>query len=117
MKASADSLKRLSLELGGNAPLIVFPSADMEMAVSGCMLTKFRNSGQTCVCANRIYVHESVHDEFVAKLGEKIHQLKVGHGFTEAVDIGPLINERGVRKVKKSKICSVVMCHHVQLND
>ncbi|XP_065183680.1 succinate-semialdehyde dehydrogenase [NADP(+)] GabD-like [Sycon ciliatum] len=100
MQQSASTLKRMSLELGGNAPLIVFPSANMDLAVAGCMATKFRNSGQTCICANRIYVHEAVYDEFVEKLSDKIHQLKTGDGFEQGVDIGPLVNERAVEKIE-----------------
>ncbi|MGC1067106.1 NAD-dependent succinate-semialdehyde dehydrogenase [Pantoea agglomerans] len=99
MQQSADSIKRLSLELGGNAPLIVFDDADIEIAVAGVMLSKFRNAGQTCVCANRILVQRSIYPRFTARLLEAVATLKVGDGFAPDSTIGPLINRRAVEKV------------------
>lgn len=100
MRQAADTVKRVSLELGGNAPFIVFESADMDKAVEGAIASKFRNAGQTCICANRIYVQESVHDAFVAKLAAKVKAMKVGAGNEDGVVIGPLINQRGLEKVQ-----------------
>lgn len=99
MQQSADSIKRLSLELGGNAPLIVFNDADIEIAVAGVMVSKFRNAGQTCVCANRILVQRDIYPRFSARLLEAVATLKVGDGFTPGTTIGPLINNRAVEKV------------------
>lgn len=99
MQQSADSIKRLSLELGGNAPLIVFDDADIEIAVAGVMLSKFRNAGQTCVCANRILVQRSIYPRFTARLLEAVATLKAGDGFAPDSTIGPLINSRAVEKV------------------
>ncbi|CAL1261630.1 unnamed protein product [Larinioides sclopetarius] len=99
---SASTIKRVSLELGGNAPFIVFNSADIPKAVTGAMASKFRNSGQTCVCTNRILVQEKIHDEFVTSLAKAMqNQLKVGEGLKPDVTIGPLINENAVRKVER----------------
>ena len=91
MKQSATTLKKLSLELGGNAPLIVFEDADLDVAIQGTIDSKFRNAGQTCVCSNRIFVHESIHDLFVEKLTAKVLAMKLGNGLSEGVEIGPLI--------------------------
>lgn len=99
MQQSANSIKRLSLELGGNAPLIVFDDADIEIAVASVMLSKFRNAGQTCVCANRILVQRSIYPRFTARLLEAVATLKVGDGFAPDSTIGPLINSRAVEKV------------------
>ncbi|MHA6311803.1 NAD-dependent succinate-semialdehyde dehydrogenase [Pantoea sp. USHLN298] len=99
MQQSADSIKRLSLELGGNAPLIVFNDADIEIAVAGVMISKFRNAGQTCVCANRILVQRDIYPQFSARLLEAVATLKVGDGFTPGTTIGPLINNRALEKV------------------
>ncbi|XP_065828902.1 glutarate-semialdehyde dehydrogenase-like [Oscarella lobularis] len=101
MKWSGDSIKKLSLELGGLAPFIVFDSADIDAAVDGAMASKFRNSGQTCVCANRFFVQENVYDAFCAKFKKAVLGLKVGNGFEEGVQQGPLINQRAVEKVKQ----------------
>ena len=101
MREAGDSIKRLSLELGGNAPFIVFDDADLDAAVEGAMLSKFRNAGQTCVCANRIYVQESVAEAFAAKLAEKARGLKLGRGTEEGVAMGPLIDERAVAKMEE----------------
>jgi succinate-semialdehyde dehydrogenase/glutarate-semialdehyde dehydrogenase len=101
MKQSADGLKKLSLELGGNAPFIVFDDADIDAAVDGAIVCKLRNAGQTCVCANRIYVQEKVYDEFATKFAAKAAALKVGDGASAGVNIGPLINKAAVEKVQE----------------
>jgi succinate-semialdehyde dehydrogenase/glutarate-semialdehyde dehydrogenase len=100
-RESAATLKKLSLELGGNAPFIVFEDADLDAAVQGLMAAKFRNGGQTCVCPNRVYVHESVHDAFVEKLGAAVGALKVGPATDPASQIGPMINARAVDKIER----------------
>ena len=100
MRQAASTVKRVALELGGNAPFIVFDDADVEAAVDGAMASKFRNSGQTCVCTNRIYVQSAVHDVFVARLTERVKQLRIGCGFDDGVAQGPLISERAVAKVE-----------------
>ncbi|NLR72296.1 NAD-dependent succinate-semialdehyde dehydrogenase [Novosphingobium sp. ERN07] len=99
MRQSADTIKRLSLELGGNAPLIVFDDADLDLAVKAAMASKFRNAGQTCVCANRILVHAPVYDEFAARLGAAVSALNVGNGMDADATTGPLINRAAVDKV------------------
>lgn len=99
MKNSADTVKHMTMELGGHAPLIVAEDADLEFAVQQTMLTKFRNAGQTCVCANRIIVHESIAAAFSTKLAEAVNKLKVGNGLDEATQIGPIINEKGYNKI------------------
>jgi succinate-semialdehyde dehydrogenase/glutarate-semialdehyde dehydrogenase len=101
MKQCSETLKKMSLELGGNAPFIVFEDADLDAAVEGLMISKYRNSGQTCVCTNRTLVHENVYDEFSKKLAVKIAALKVGDGFEEGVDQGPLIDMKAVEKVEE----------------
>ncbi len=101
MAQSAPSVKKLSLELGGNAPFIVFDDADIDSAVEGAMASKYRNAGQTCVCANRIYVQEGVYDQFVQKFSAKVSALKVGNGFEEGVVQGPLIEDAAVEKVER----------------
>jgi succinate-semialdehyde dehydrogenase/glutarate-semialdehyde dehydrogenase len=100
MAQCAPTIKKLSLELGGNAPFIVFDDADLEAAADGLIASKFRNAGQTCVCANRIYVQASVRDKFLDIFTKKVAALKVGNGMDEDVDIGPLINEDGLEKVQ-----------------
>ena len=100
MKQCAHDIKKLSLELGGNAPFLVFDDADLDAAVEGAMIAKYRNSGQTCVCANRIYVQSGVAEAFAAKLAEATSKLKVGNGMDEGVNIGPLIDEAGLEKVE-----------------
>jgi succinate-semialdehyde dehydrogenase/glutarate-semialdehyde dehydrogenase len=100
MRQSADTIKKLSLELGGNAPFIVFDDADLDAATEGALASKYRNAGQTCVCANRIYVQDKVYDAFAAKLAEKIRGFKVGKGNEPGVTIGPLIDEQGLKKVE-----------------
>ena len=96
----APTVKKLGLELGGNAPFIVFDDADLDAAVEGALISKFRNNGQTCVCANRIYVQAGVYDVFAEKLATKVAELKTGNGFDEGVFFGPLINDGAVRKVQ-----------------
>lgn len=100
MQQCAPTLKKLSLELGGNAPFIVFDDADIDAAVRGAIISKFRNSGQTCVCVNRIYAQDKIYDEFVEKLSKAISKLRVGNGLDKDVQIGPLINEKGLNKVQ-----------------
>jgi len=104
MKQSADTMKRLSLELGGHAPFIVFEDADIEAAVEGALASKMRNMGQTCVCANRIFVQRGVVEEFARRLAEKMSAMKVGDGLEEGVTVGPLVEPKAVEKVE----------HHVQ---
>jgi len=101
MRQSADTIKKLSFELGGNAPFIVFDDADLDAAVEGAIASKYRNAGQTCVCANRIYVQDGVYDQFAAKLTAKVQQFKVGAGTEAGVVIGPLIDEQGMKKVEE----------------
>lgn len=100
-RRSADTLKKLSLELGGNAPFIVFEDADIDAAVDGFMAAKFRNGGQTCVCPNRVFVHDAVHDAFAAKLAARVAALKVGPASDPASQIGPMINARAVEKIDR----------------
>ncbi|MEM5347802.1 NAD-dependent succinate-semialdehyde dehydrogenase [Paraburkholderia caribensis] len=100
MAQCAPTIKKLSLELGGNAPFIVFDDANVDAAVDGAIASKYRNTGQTCVCTNRFYVHERVYDEFATKLSDAVSRLKVGPGTTEGVTQGPLINEAAVLKVE-----------------
>ncbi|MCT7317474.1 NAD-dependent succinate-semialdehyde dehydrogenase [Ralstonia sp. CHL-2022] len=100
-RRSADTLKKLSLELGGNAPFIVFEDADIDAAVEGFMAAKFRNGGQTCVCPNRVFVHDAVHDAFAAKLAARVAALKVGPAIDPASQIGPMINARAVEKIDR----------------
>jgi succinate-semialdehyde dehydrogenase/glutarate-semialdehyde dehydrogenase len=101
MAASAPTIKRLSLELGGNAPLLVFDDADLDAAVDGAIASKFRNTGQTCVCANRLLVQDGIHDAFVERLSEAVRALAVGNGFDEGVEQGPLIDDAAVAKVEE----------------
>jgi len=101
LRQAADQVLKCSMELGGNAPFIVFDDADLDAAVEGAMASKFRNNGQTCVCANRIYVQSGVYDEFAEKLAEAVKKLNVGDGLKEGVTTGPLINEDAVEKVQE----------------
>ncbi|WP_404385240.1 NADP-dependent succinate-semialdehyde dehydrogenase [Caenispirillum salinarum] len=101
MKQCADTVKKMSLELGGNAPFLVFDDADLDAAVAGAMASKYRNAGQTCVCANRIMVQAGVYDKFAEKLAEAVKNLKVGDGTQEGVTQGPLINEKAAVKVEE----------------
>ena len=99
LKQAADQVMKCSMELGGNAPFIVFDDADLDAAVEGAIMCKFRNNGQTCVCANRIYVQEAVYDTFAEKLAARVGAMKVGDGLEEGTDLGPLINEDAGAKV------------------
>ena len=101
MQQSAPTVKKLSLELGGQAPFIVFADADLDAAVEGALVSKYRNAGQTCVCSNRLYVHASVHDEFVQKLVARTREMKTGDGFEDGVTQGPLIDDAAVAKVEQ----------------
>lgn len=100
-KQAADQIKKVSLELGGNAPFIVFEDADIDAAVAGCIASKFRNTGQTCVCTNRILVQQSVQKEFVEKLAQAMTQIKLGNGMEVGVEVGPLINDSAVQKCER----------------
>jgi succinate-semialdehyde dehydrogenase/glutarate-semialdehyde dehydrogenase len=100
MKQCAPTIKKLSLELGGNAPFIVFDDADLDSAVEGAIASKYRNAGQTCVCANRIYVQAGVYDAFLEKFAAKVGQLKTGNGFEAGINVGPLIDEQALHKVE-----------------
>ncbi|AKR54910.1 Succinate-semialdehyde dehydrogenase [NAD(P)+] [Devosia sp. H5989] len=112
---SAPTIKKLGLELGGNAPFIVFDDADLDAAVEGALIAKFRNNGQTCVCANRIYVQEGVYDAFAQKLSAAVSKLKVGNGLDEGVVLGPLIDDKAVAKVEEHIADAVDKGAHVAL--
>jgi succinate-semialdehyde dehydrogenase/glutarate-semialdehyde dehydrogenase len=101
MAKASRHIQKLSLELGGNAPFIVFADADLDAAVDGAIASKFRNAGQTCVCANRLYVEDAVHDDFVERLAARVSALKVGDGAAPGTDIGPLIDLAAVEKVEE----------------
>ncbi len=101
MEQCSSTMKKISMELGGNAPLIVFEDADLERAVKGAMASKFRNSGQTCVCSNRILVHANIYDQFIKKLTAAVQKLKVAPAFEEGAEQGPLINEKAVEKIEQ----------------
>src|SRR5437764_5136979 len=101
MQQVAPTVKKLSLELGGNAPFIVFDDADLDAAAEGAIISKYRNTGQTCVCANRLFVHDKVYDAFAAKLSERVRALKVGSGIEAGVTQGPLINREALEKVEE----------------
>ena len=101
MAQSAPTVKKMSLELGGNAPFIVFEDADIDSAVEGAFASKYRNAGQTCVCSNRLYVQEAVYDEFVTKFAAKVKTAKVGNGFEDGVNQGPMIEEAALQKVER----------------
>ena len=100
MRQGADQIKKLGLELGGNAPFIVFDDADLDAAVDGAMISKYRNNGQTCVCANRLYVQSGVYDAFAQKLAERVAKMKVGDGMVDGTTTGPLIDANALKKVK-----------------
>lgn len=101
MQQCSSTIKKLALELGGNAPLIVFDDADLDKAVQGAIFAKFRNAGQTCVCANRIYVHDNIYQAFAEKFVQEVQNFKVGNGLEDGVQIGPLINEKAVLKAQQ----------------
>jgi succinate-semialdehyde dehydrogenase / glutarate-semialdehyde dehydrogenase len=100
MAQSAPTVKKLSLELGGHAPFIVFDDADLDAAVEGAVISKYRNAGQTCICTNRFYVQDTIYDAFVAKLTEKTKALKTGNGFEAGINTGPLIEQQAIEKVE-----------------
>ncbi|PTI66140.1 aldehyde dehydrogenase family protein, partial [Staphylococcus succinus] len=99
IEQSAQTVKNVTMELGGLAPFIVHKDADLEAAVDGTIASKFRNAGQTCICANRIYVHEDIADQYIESLTEKVHDLKIGNGLDEGVKVGPVIDANAVKKV------------------
>jgi len=99
IRASADQVKRVSMELGGHAPFIVFEDADLDRAVEACIVSKFRNAGQTCICANRIYVQDTIMDAFARKLTERVQAMKIGNGMEPGVEIGPMIDREAMDKV------------------
>jgi succinate-semialdehyde dehydrogenase/glutarate-semialdehyde dehydrogenase len=99
LRGAADQVKRVSMELGGHAPFIVFEDADLDQAVEACLISKFRNAGQTCICANRIYVQDSVMEPFTEKLAQRVQAMKIGNGMEQGVEIGPLIDEEALNKV------------------
>ncbi|EXR44838.1 NAD-dependent succinate-semialdehyde dehydrogenase [Acinetobacter baumannii] len=101
MQQCSSTIKKLALELGGNAPLIVFDDADLDKAVQGAIFAKFRNAGQTCVCANRIYIHDNIYQAFAEKFVQEVQKFKVGNGLEDGVQIGPLINEKAVLKAQQ----------------
>lgn len=101
MRGAADTIKKVSLELGGNAPFIVFDDANLDLAVEGVIASKFRNGGQTCVCANRILVQSGVYDEFASRLSQRVSGMKVGPGTQPGVDIGPMINDAAIEKIER----------------
>lgn len=100
MKQSSSTLKKLSFELGGNAPFIVFDDADLDTAVAGALASKFRSSGQTCVCANRLYIQSGIYEKFAETFAAKVKEFKVGGGYTEGITHGPLIHDRAISKVE-----------------
>jgi succinate-semialdehyde dehydrogenase/glutarate-semialdehyde dehydrogenase len=101
MRESAETMKKLSMELGGNAPFLVFDDADVDAAIEGAMISKFRNNGQTCVCTNRFYVQDGVYDEFVGKLAARVKAMKIGYGMDAGTVVGPLIDMGAVEKVEE----------------
>jgi succinate-semialdehyde dehydrogenase/glutarate-semialdehyde dehydrogenase len=101
MQQCASTVKKVSLELGGNAPLIVFDDADIAQAVKGALASKYRNAGQTCVCANRIYVQDKIYDAFMEEYKRAVSSLKVGDGTEPGVEIGPLIDENAIGKINR----------------
>ncbi|MCJ2181509.1 NAD-dependent succinate-semialdehyde dehydrogenase [Novosphingobium sp. 1949] len=101
LRSSAETIKKCSMELGGNAPFLVFDDADVDAAIEGAMISKFRNAGQTCVCTNRFYVQDGVYDEFVTKLAARVRAMKVGYGLEEGSEVGPLIDAKAVEKVEE----------------
>jgi succinate-semialdehyde dehydrogenase/glutarate-semialdehyde dehydrogenase len=107
IRQSADTVKKVSMELGGHAPFIVFDDADLYLAVEGTIKSKFGSTGQQCVCANRIYVHDNVYDEFAKRLHEKVAAMKIGNGLDESNEVGPLVNEKGLEKAHDQVIDAV----------
>jgi succinate-semialdehyde dehydrogenase/glutarate-semialdehyde dehydrogenase len=113
MEQAARTVKRVGMELGGNAPFIVFDDADLDRAVAGALASKFRNAGQTCVCANRFLVQDGIYDAFAEKLGQAVRTLKVGPGTESGVTVGPLINQAAVEKVEAHVADAVAKGAHV----
>jgi succinate-semialdehyde dehydrogenase/glutarate-semialdehyde dehydrogenase len=101
LRECAETIKKTSMELGGNAPFLVFDDADVDAAIDGAMISKFRNGGQTCVCTNRFYVQDGVYDAFVEKLAKRVSAMKVGYGMDAGTEVGPLIDEKAVEKVEE----------------
>ncbi|MDE8653997.1 NAD-dependent succinate-semialdehyde dehydrogenase [Novosphingobium album (ex Liu et al. 2023)] len=101
LRECAETVKKCSMELGGNAPFLVFDDADVDAAIDGAMISKFRNGGQTCVCTNRFYVQDGVYDEFVGKLADRVSRMKVGYAMDPGVDIGAMIDEKAIEKVEE----------------
>lgn len=101
LRESAETIKKCSMELGGNAPFLVFDDADIDAAIEGAMISKFRNGGQTCVCTNRFYVQDGVYDEFVGKLADRVKTMKIGYAMDEGTQVGPLIDDKAVAKVEE----------------
>ncbi len=101
MAQAAGTVKKVSLELGGNAPFIVFDDADLDLAVPAAIISKYRNSGQTCICANRIFVQDGIYDAFVEKFTAAVKEMKIGNGMDDGIDLGPMINQKGVEKVEQ----------------
>ncbi|WP_156840611.1 NAD-dependent succinate-semialdehyde dehydrogenase [Novosphingobium aquimarinum] len=101
LRQSADTIKKCSMELGGNAPFLVFDDADIDAAIDGAMISKFRNGGQTCVCTNRFYVQEGVYEEFTKKLADRVSEMKVGYSMDEGTQVGAMIDEKAVEKVEE----------------
>jgi succinate-semialdehyde dehydrogenase/glutarate-semialdehyde dehydrogenase len=101
LRECAETIKKTSMELGGNAPFLVFDDADVDAAIDGAMISKFRNGGQTCVCTNRFYVQDGVYDEFVEKLAKRVSAMKVGYGMDAGTEVGPLIDKKAVEKVEE----------------
>ncbi|MES3008670.1 MAG: NADP-dependent succinate-semialdehyde dehydrogenase [Pseudomonadota bacterium] len=115
MAQCAKGIKKVSLELGGNAPFIVFDDADLEAAVQGALVSKFRNNGQTCVCANRIYVQNGIYDAFATRFREVVSQLRVGNGLDEGISLGPLIDARALAKVQEHIADAIALGAHLTL--
>src|SRR5690606_14702422 len=100
MAQAAGTIKKISLELGGNAPFLVFDDADIDKAIEGALIAKYRNSGQSCVAANRILVQDNIYEQFSTKLAASVNKLKAGNGLDKGVNVGPLINPAGLKKVE-----------------
>ncbi|NOH85461.1 NAD-dependent succinate-semialdehyde dehydrogenase [Vibrio sp. 03-59-1] len=101
LRQASETVKKVSLELGGNAPFIVFEDADIDKAVQGALISKYRNAGQTCVCTNRLYIHDAIYDQFLAKYTQAVSKLVIGDGLVDGTEIGPLINQKAIDKVEQ----------------
>lgn len=122
LKGAADTVKRVSMELGGNAPFIVFPDANLDDAINGAIASKFRNAGQTCISVNRFYIHDDIYEEFTHRLAERVSKLVVGDGFDSNTNIGPLINDTAIIKVKDHienavKLGAKIVCGGKHINN